>query len=156
MFCTNCGRQIDDTAKFCDYCGTPVSDTDDAAPAQDRISTSPAAPQITVPASKPAGSGKVVTKRYHKPAIIVIVIIAVVAAAVIAIVAGLESHWNKKGDRAIETVQNSYFEFLPDITVVCPSSSSRKTTTRFPCLIGCSVRRMRPPKKSARRSSSRT
>ena len=117
MFCTNCGRQIDDTAKFCDYCGTPVSDTDDAAPAQDRISTSPAAPQITVPASKPAGSGKVVTKRYHKPAIIVIVIIVVVAAAAIAIVAGLESHWNKKGDRAIETVQNSYFEFLPDITV---------------------------------------
>lgn len=117
MFCTNCGRQIDDTAKFCDYCGTPVNDTDDAAPAQDRISTSPAAPQITVPASKPAGSGKVVTKRYHKPAIIVIVIIVVVAAAVIAIVAGLESHWNKKGDRAIETVQNSYFEFLPDITV---------------------------------------
>ena len=96
MFCTNCGRQIDDTAKFCDYCGTPTSDTDDAAPAQDRISTSPAAPQITVPASKPAGSGKVVTKRYHKPAIIVIVIIVVVAAAVIAIVAGLESHWNKR------------------------------------------------------------
>ncbi len=117
MFCTNCGRQIDDTAKFCDYCGTPTSDTDDAAPAQDRISTSPAAPQITVPASKPAGSGKVVTKSYHKPAIIVIAIIVVVAAAVIAIVAGLESHWNKKGDDAIETVQNSYFEFLPDITV---------------------------------------
>lgn len=117
MFCTNCGRQIDDTAKFCDYCGTPTSDTDDAAPAQDRISTSPAASQITVPASKPAGSGKVVTKSYHKPAIIVIAIIVVVAAAAIAIVAGLESHWNKKGDRAIETVQNSYFEFLPDITV---------------------------------------
>ena len=117
MFCTNCGRQIDDTAKFCDYCGTPTSDTDDAAPAQNRISTSPAASQITVPASKPAGSGKVVTKSYHKPAIIVIAIIVVVAAAVIAIVAGLESHWNKKGDRAIETVQNSYFEFLPDITV---------------------------------------
>lgn len=117
MFCTNCGRQIDDTAKFCDYCGTPTSDTDDAAPAQNRISTSPAAPQITVPASKPAGSGKVVTKSYHKPAIIVIAIIVVVAAAVVAIVAGLESHWNKKGDDAIETVQNSYFEFLPDITV---------------------------------------
>ncbi len=117
MFCTNCGRQIDDTAKFCDYCGTPTSDTDDAAPVQNRISTSPAASQITVPASKPAGSGKVVTKSYHKPAIIVIAIIVVVAAAVVAIVAGLESHWNKKGDDAIETVQNSYFEFLPDITV---------------------------------------
>lgn len=117
MFCTNCGRQIDDTAKFCDYCGAPTSDTDDAAPAQDRISTSPAAPQITAPASKPADSGKVVTKSYHKPAIIVIAIIVVVAAAVIAIIAGVESHWNKKGDDAIETVQNSYFEFLPDITV---------------------------------------
>ena len=48
MFCTNCGKQIDDTAKYCDYCGTPTRNTDDAALAQNRISTSLAATADTL------------------------------------------------------------------------------------------------------------
>ena len=24
MFCTKCGREIDDSAKFCKYCGSPI------------------------------------------------------------------------------------------------------------------------------------
>ena len=31
MFCTKCGKEIDDSAKFCKYCGSPVEvDTEEA------------------------------------------------------------------------------------------------------------------------------
>ena len=33
MFCTNCGKNIEDTAKFCTGCGTPVGAVAPAAPA---------------------------------------------------------------------------------------------------------------------------
>ena len=34
-FCTNCGSEVDDNAKFCASCGTPM---DGSAPAGDRKS----------------------------------------------------------------------------------------------------------------------
>lgn len=33
MFCTNCGKEIIDTAKFCNFCGMPVNITAASAPA---------------------------------------------------------------------------------------------------------------------------
>ncbi len=33
MFCTNCGKEIIDTARFCNFCGTPVKNTAAGVPA---------------------------------------------------------------------------------------------------------------------------
>jgi len=37
MFCTNCGKDVDDNAKFCDHCGHPLQGT--AAPAAPPVTT---------------------------------------------------------------------------------------------------------------------
>lgn len=34
MFCTNCGREIIDTAKFCNFCGTPIRNMAAGIPVQ--------------------------------------------------------------------------------------------------------------------------
>lgn len=46
MFCQKCGREISDQAKFCNYCGTTVSNAQSASAAQ------------AVPQKKPARKGK--------------------------------------------------------------------------------------------------
>ena len=34
MFCSRCGKQINDSSKFCEFCGTPVGGTDNIIPAE--------------------------------------------------------------------------------------------------------------------------
>lgn len=46
MFCTKCGKTIDDNAPFCGFCGAPTGVASDAAPQQ---APQPAAPQNNVP-----------------------------------------------------------------------------------------------------------
>ena len=62
MYCTECGANIADTAKFCTECGhpvqprpavstqPPVSDEPTAAPSESAVFTAPAAPQPEPPA----------------------------------------------------------------------------------------------------------
>ncbi|WP_417160893.1 zinc-ribbon domain-containing protein [Senegalimassilia anaerobia] len=35
MFCANCGKPIEDDARFCEFCGTPVLDEGPASYADD-------------------------------------------------------------------------------------------------------------------------
>lgn len=35
MFCSNCGKPIEDDARFCEFCGTPVLDEGPASYADD-------------------------------------------------------------------------------------------------------------------------
>jgi phage shock protein C len=37
MFCTQCGAQIDDSARFCTACGRPVGGAEGSAPAPRRL-----------------------------------------------------------------------------------------------------------------------
>lgn len=50
MYCTACGKQIIDTARFCNYCGTPVAGAVFAEPA------APAAPSAPVSMGAPVGA----------------------------------------------------------------------------------------------------
>ena len=43
MFCSQCGNQMDDKAKFCAYCGTPNTPTGDIAGAEPNATPAPAA-----------------------------------------------------------------------------------------------------------------
>ncbi len=60
MYCTNCGKQIEDGSSFCTGCGTPVAqqNTNSEAPAQQPVSTAqtetPAQPASTQPTEQPA------------------------------------------------------------------------------------------------------
>lgn len=51
MFCSNCGAQSADTAKFCEKCGTALADPAPAAPTVDTrvrgIETAPPAPAVS-------------------------------------------------------------------------------------------------------------
>ena len=47
-YCSNCGNQIEDSAKFCSSCGTPVPVAAPAAP----VHTAPAVPVYTAPAEQ--------------------------------------------------------------------------------------------------------
>ncbi|MCR4938452.1 MAG: carboxypeptidase regulatory-like domain-containing protein [Lachnospiraceae bacterium] len=48
MFCTNCGKQLDDKMRFCTACGTPVDESIPEEPAK------PAEPEKTEESAKPA------------------------------------------------------------------------------------------------------
>lgn len=41
MFCTNCGKEIIDTAKFCNFCGSPVRNVIVRAPANSDVTSEP-------------------------------------------------------------------------------------------------------------------
>ena len=47
MFCSKCGKEIDDTATFCNYCGNPVNADASAAPQPAPVQNS--APQYSAP-----------------------------------------------------------------------------------------------------------
>lgn len=44
MFCTNCGREIIDTARFCSFCGTPIRNMAASIPVQPVQQVQPAQP----------------------------------------------------------------------------------------------------------------
>lgn len=44
MFCTNCGREIIDTARFCNFCGTPIQNMAAGIPVQPVQPVQPAQP----------------------------------------------------------------------------------------------------------------
>lgn len=52
MYCTTCGKQIIDTARFCNYCGSPVAGAAFTAPAAN-VQNSPAAAPVPAPAAAP-------------------------------------------------------------------------------------------------------
>lgn len=103
MFCSNCGNKIEDDAKFCEHCGTVIK-----------------APTIRSEQSEQSGvtSKKVfVKKEINKPLFITIIIIVIVGILSAIGIVAFDKYVHKKGDDAIQAVQNSYFEFLPDITI---------------------------------------
>lgn len=103
MFCHNCGKQIDDDAKFCEHCGTVIK-----------------TPMINNEKSEQSGvtSKKVsVKKEINKPLIITIIIAVVVLIAGSAGIILFDNYNHEKGDEEIQAVQESYFEFLPEMTV---------------------------------------
>lgn len=78
MFCLNCGKQIDDTAKFCPYCGSLTADTAPKAANEEVIlpTSHSADPQPAAPSGKRSAPGK-------RPGLL----IPVIAAAVVIVVA---------------------------------------------------------------------
>ena len=103
MFCEKCGKQIDDDAKFCKHCGAVINTQ-----------------TISNEKSKQSGitSQKVsVKKELNKPLLITIIIAVVVLIAGGAGIILFDNHNHQKGDEAIKAVQDSYFEFLPEMTV---------------------------------------
>ncbi|MCM1165810.1 MAG: zinc-ribbon domain-containing protein [Lachnospiraceae bacterium] len=45
MFCTNCGKEIIDTARFCNFCGAAVSNAAESVPVSESVSEMPEAPE---------------------------------------------------------------------------------------------------------------
>lgn len=103
MFCKKCGKQIEENSKFCDKCGAVIND--DTVKCGDAEKTNN------------TNSVLLVKKTINKPVLIAIIVVI----AVILLGGGgmilYENYNQKKGDNAIQSVQNSYFTFLPDMTV---------------------------------------
>lgn len=102
MFCTNCGKQVADAAKFCPNCGSPTITNQKPAPS----SASPE-PQPTTNKKAPTGSKKKV------PLIIGVVAVVVILAIAAASLLGGGSD----RDKAIQTVKTGYLGTFTDITV---------------------------------------
>lgn len=103
MFCKNCGKKIDDDVKFCEYCGAVIN-------------------TLTISNEKSEQSGVTskkisVKKEINKPLIITIIIAVVVLIAGSAGIILFDNYNHEKGDEEIQAVQDSYFEFLPEMTV---------------------------------------
>ena len=103
MFCENCGKQIEDDAKFCEYCGAVIST---------QTIGNEKAEQAGVTSKKVS-----VKKELNKPLLITIIVAIVVLVAGGAGIILFDNYNHEKGDEAIKAVQDSYFEFLPEMTV---------------------------------------
>ena len=78
MFCSNCGAEISDGAKFCDSCGAPVS-TGDADKTAVVPPTAPTPPVPSTP-SQPGGAHP------HGSSVVAVVMSVVALVAVVALV----------------------------------------------------------------------
>lgn len=103
MFCSKCGKQIDDDAKFCEYCGAVIND---------QTVSSEKSKQTMV-----TNNNTSVKKNINKPLLIAIIVIVVIGILGVVGAIAFEKYFYKKGDEAIKAVQDSYFEFLPEMTV---------------------------------------
>ena len=103
MFCKKCGKQIEDNSKFCDKCGAVIND--DTVKCEDAEK------------SNNTNSVSSVKKTVNKPVLIaIIIVIAVLLLGCVGIML-YENYNQRKGNNAIQSVKNSYFTFLPDMTV---------------------------------------
>lgn len=103
MFCENCGKQIEDDARFCEHCGAVINT---------QIISNEKSKQSGITSQKVS-----VKKELNKPLLITIIIAVVVLIAGGAGIILFDNHNHQKGDEAIKAVQDSYFEFLPEMTV---------------------------------------
>ena len=103
MYCKKCGKKIEDNSKFCDKCGAVVED--DMVKCEDTEK------------SNNIKSVSSVKKTINKPMLIAIIVVI----AVLLLGGGgmmlYENYTQKKGDNAIQSIKDSYFTFLPDMTV---------------------------------------
>lgn len=106
MFCKNCGKQIDDDAKFCEHCRAVINDK--AETVDKRTTNMQNLDSEYTPSVK------------RKAHILIVGIIAIPVILVIAICLLIHIIDNKnfqKSEEKIQKVQDSYFEFLPEMTV---------------------------------------
>ena len=103
MYCKKCGKKIEDNSKFCDKCGAVIED--DMVKCEDTEK------------SNNIKSVSSVKKTINKPMLIAIIVVI----AVLLLGGGgmmlYENYTQKKGDNAIQSIKDSYFTFLPDMTV---------------------------------------
>lgn len=67
MFCSNCGKPIEDDARFCEFCGTPVLDEGPASYADD-VSGRQAGDTVSAQASpsQDVGASRGFRRRWRK------------------------------------------------------------------------------------------
>lgn len=98
MICKNCGKEISDTAKFCPYCGK---------------STSESKGQILIQSIEKPTSKKAAFKFYA----IVISVCVIICVIICIIINAVDNKNYNETQKKFDSLQNSYFEFLPDITI---------------------------------------
>lgn len=98
MICKNCGKEISDTAKFCPYCGKSTSESNG---------------QKLVQSIEEIQNKKANFKLY----VIIISIAVVICILGTIIITAIDNKSHEENEDIIENVQNSYFEFLPEITI---------------------------------------
>lgn len=79
MFCTNCGAEVSDGAKFCDTCGAPVG-------AGDADKTAVAPPGAPTPPASPTPEQGSPAPRTHGSSVVAVVMSVVALVAVVALV----------------------------------------------------------------------
>jgi hypothetical protein len=126
MFCGHCGKEIDDNAAFCDYCGTKIKSgkpakSSDAANIQNNRNNSNAQTAPAAPVNKPAAPTVAVKKTGKKTSIIITIVVAVVIVVVVIGALFCMQASDKKrfeeDNKTYSAIQNDYFSFLPDITI---------------------------------------
>lgn len=99
MFCEKCGKEMKEGTKFCENCGNPL--TPQPAETNKDIST--------------CNTISVDTKSAKMPVVIIIAVIAIILISIGVVAFDKSVHNN--GDEKINDIKNSYFEFLPEMTV---------------------------------------
>lgn len=98
MICKNCGKEISDTAKFCPYCGKNTSESNGQKLMQ----------------SIEEIQNKKANFKFYAIIISIAVVICILGAIIIT---AIDNKSHEEHDSIIGNMQNSYFEFLPEITV---------------------------------------
>lgn len=103
MFCTKCGKEISNQAKFCNYCGSPINNTPPAPQRAPQAASQPASEPV--PAKKKGNAGRT---------ILTVVLAAAVFFGAKTITAKFVSEQNKDAtpdaDKIVVNSQDSDFE----------------------------------------------
>lgn len=111
MFCENCGKKIDDDAKFCEYCGASIEHK------AETVSNENSEQKVPAVRDSVSNGNISVKKKINKPLMITIIAIVIVLIVGSAGIILFDNYNHKKGDEEIQAIQDSYFEFLPEMTV---------------------------------------
>ena len=105
MFCSNCGAEISDGAKFCDSCGTPVG-TGDA----DKTAVVPPTPPTPPASPTPAEPGGT---RPHGSSVVAVVMSAVALVAVVALVVVVANPFGGSRNEPAQSAQQPVDDSAP-------------------------------------------
>jgi len=121
MFCNNCGKQIPDDAKFCDYCGTPIIKNNMSYSDQTGQLQGEQFDQNTQP-QKQGGNGGLIA--------VIITLTALILIVILCVLLFITPGWLKNDDNSSRRRRDKTTEATSEVTTEVTTETTTQATTQ--------------------------